>query len=176
MLIVAMMEVDSCLPQGRGEVVPLLASVFEEVLRTVQLPLAQIEHALAYPRQLRHVVDSVSTSEMAQRRRVPIVPCASVSAIGCLLDGVRRQCVENANSSDIKSPSIVRIESLCLWRERFDDLIQDAPKMSFRALPVIFYLVQPRIRQGGWVPGKKSETARNVQGKQNKCRNVFKRF
>jgi len=109
LLVVAVVEVNSCLPKRRREVVSLFTSIFEEVLCTVQLPLAQVEHPLANPRQLRHVVDSVSTREVAQRCSVLIVPCTSVGALRCLLDGVCRERVEDANSTDVECPSIVRI-------------------------------------------------------------------
>lgn len=127
----------------------LLSSVFEEVFCTIQLPLAKVEHALAYPRQLRHVIDSISASKMAERCRILIVPRASVSTLGRLLDGVRSQRIEDANSADIERPSIVRVEPLRLRGERFDDLVQDTSKMSFRPLPVIFHLVEPSGREVG---------------------------
>lgn len=147
LLVVPVVKIHSCLPQSGREVVALLASVFKKVLGTVELPLAQIENALAYPRQLRHVIDPVGACEMAECRGVLIVPCGSVGALRSLLDRVSRERVEDANTAHIKRPPIIRVESFGFGRERFDDLVQDTSEMRLGSLSVVLHLT-PRAATG----------------------------
>lgn len=77
---------------------------------------------------------------MTEGSSVLTIPFIRVGTIGGLLDGVRCECVEDANAPYIERPSIIRVESLGFGIDRIDDIIEDTPKMRLGSLAVVFDL------------------------------------